>query len=402
MKSRLWVVARHEFTRHVFRRRFIFALLSVPFLLVVMVGLIAMLVTLDTNRDPLGVVDSSGLLDIHMAIPHSTGQVPVEFIPYPDEQAAQAALESGKIQAYYSLGEDFSQTGQARLVYFDEPGDNATDYFEELVLANLRASLPPERAARLAEGFFSASSTPDGSRVFSAERWFDIALPVLISFIFMYIVLSASGFFTAAVAEEKENRTIEILMTTLPTNTMIAGKVIGLMGVALLQATVWMVFAMVTLLIGLPILNPEIQLNLSFSPGTLMFILALFLPAYLMFAALLTAMGAAVTEPSEGQQLAALVTMPLAFSYYLLGLIIENPNSPLSVFFSMFPLTAPTLMPIRWAFAAIPTWQVAATSGILIMCALAALWLAARALELGMLRYDSKLKLREILRGRVA
>ncbi|TAK13890.1 MAG: ABC transporter permease [Anaerolineae bacterium] len=400
--SRMWVVARHEFSRHVFRRRFLFALLSVPMMLVLMIGLIAMLVALDTNRDPLGVVDTSGQFNAEIALSADAEEDRVELLFFTDEADAQAALEAGNIQAYYLLSEGWAEAGAARLVYFDEPGENATDYFEDLVRANLTAPLPSDNAQRLAQGYTIAASTPDGSRVFSSERWLDIALPILVSFVFMYIVLSASGYFTAAVAEEKENRTIEILMTSLSTNTMIAGKVIGLMGVAVLQATVWLAFAAAAMLWGLPILNPDMNLNFALSPGTIVFILVIFVPAYLMFAALLTAMGAAVTEPAEGQQLAALVTMPLAFSFYLLGLMFENPNSPVAVFFSLFPLTAPSLMPVRWAFTAIPVWQVAVTSGLLCLCALGALWLAARALELGMLRFDSKLRLREFFRRRAA
>ncbi len=400
--NRRWVIARHEFTRHVFRKRYLFSLLSLPLMLLTMVGLIALMIAIDSNETPLGVVDPARQLQLDLPLPEEDERERVDILRFETETEARAALEAEEIQAYYVLPENFAHDPAVQLVYFDEPGDNATRYFRDLTLANLLLQLPPERAARAMEGINLSATTPDNERSFSPEKLLDTVLPALTSFVFLFVVFSAAGYFIAIVAEEKENRTIEYLTTSIPSGVFISGKILGLIGVSALQIAVWLAFALAALLLGLPLAGVELPETLTLAPTTLLFMAAIFVPAYVMVVALLTAIGAAVTETSEGQQFAALITLPMSMSFYLFAYILSNPNSPLAIALSMFPITAPTLMPIRWAITAVPIWQIAATSAGLTLAALAGFWLAARALELGLLRFEKRLKLRELFTRRSA
>jgi ABC-2 type transport system permease protein len=76
----------------------------------------------------------------------------------------------------------------------------------------------------------------------------------------------------------------------------------------------------------------------------------------------------------------------------------ENPNSPLSIGFSLFPFTAPLTLPLRSMLTNLPFWQIGLSIGLLFAAAAAAIWLASRAFRLGMLRYGKKLSLAEIFR----
>jgi ABC-2 type transport system permease protein len=105
-----------------------------------------------------------------------------------------------------------------------------------------------------------------------------------------------------------------------------------------------------------------------------------------------------VTEASEAQQMTGMFSLPLAFSYWLAVLIIANPNSPLAITLSLIPFTAPTLMPMRVAFAVVPLEQILLSAAILFACAILAIWLAARAFELGMLRYGQRLSIRALFK----
>ena len=80
----------------------------------------------------------------------------------------------------------------------------------------------------------------------------------------------------------------------------------------------------------------------------------------------------------------------------LTGLLMSNPNSPLSLGLSLFPLTAPVTMLIRDGLTILPAWQIAVSAAIQILCAVASIWLAGRAFRLGMLRYGKRLAWREI------
>jgi ABC-2 type transport system permease protein len=73
-----------------------------------------------------------------------------------------------------------------------------------------------------------------------------------------------------------------------------------------------------------------------------------------------------------------------------------NPNSPLSVGLSLFPLTAPVSLPLRAAFTTLPAWQIAVSLGLLCILAAVSIWFAGRAFRLGMLRYGKRLSWKEL------
>ena len=125
-------------------------------------------------------------------------------------------------------------------------------------------------------------------------------------------------------------------------------------------------------------------------------ILLAIVPAFVMISSLMAAAGATVTEASEGQQVMGMFTIPLYLPYFLIAVLMENPNGPLAVGLSLFPLTAPLTISIRAGFAVIPTWQLVLSVGILIASAVGGLWFAGRAFRLGMLRYGQRLRWKEV------
>jgi ABC-2 type transport system permease protein len=121
------------------------------------------------------------------------------------------------------------------------------------------------------------------------------------------------------------------------------------------------------------------------------------LPSFVLIAALMAAVGATVTEAREGQQVTGLFTLPVMIPYWFAFQIMSNPNGPLAVALSYFPLTAPVALTMRAGFTDLPPGQVLLSVGILVLSAFGALWLAGRALRLGMLRYGQRVNLRELL-----
>jgi len=124
--------------------------------------------------------------------------------------------------------------------------------------------------------------------------------------------------------------------------------------------------------------------------------LAVMFPAFIMVCALMAAVGATITEASEGQQVVGFFTLPIWLPYMLIGVLIQNPNSPLAIALSLFPLTAPMTISMRIGFSSLPAWQVIASVSILVLSAIGAVWLAGRAFRLGMLRYGQRLRWKEI------
>jgi len=124
-----------------------------------------------------------------------------------------------------------------------------------------------------------------------------------------------------------------------------------------------------------------------------------FLPALVLVGSLMAMVGATVTEAREAQQVAGIFTLPIVLPYFFISSIMLNPNGPLSTTLSLFPLTAPIALPMRASFATVPLWQIFIAEGLLVLCAMCAVWLAGKAFHMGMLHYGKKIPLKEVFKS---
>jgi ABC-2 type transport system permease protein len=392
---KFWRIAEHEYSRHVFRKRFLMALFSVPLMIVLMVILVVAVIYIESDPTPVGYIDQSGLLA--KAIPQPAVKWPERNVPmraYPDEASAKTDLLVGKIQAYFVIPPDYLQTGQMKEVYNTQPKGMAVEQFNAFMTTNLLASQPPAIVNRIQEGSHLIVQSIDKSRESSTEQIVNLVLPFIAGILFIVGMMTSSGYLMQTVVEEKENRTMEIMVTSVSPGQLMSGKVIADIAVGVTQLLVWGLFVWLGLAIGK---NYVPWLSGFQFPGAMIGTLALVMvPAFIMISGLMAAVGATVTEASEGQQMMALFTIPIWIPYFLTGSFIQNPNSPLAVAMSIFPLTSPMTMAMRIGFTAIPTWQLLTSTILLVLSAIGAIWLAGRAFRLGMLRYGQRLRLNEI------
>ncbi|MGE5223209.1 MAG: ABC transporter permease [Omnitrophica WOR_2 bacterium] len=395
--SKFWKVVRHEYTRHVLRKRFLFGMFSVPVMVVVMVGVVLLIALSQESGEPAGYVDHSGLLSQAVPLPPPGAlQRVVKFIPFSDEANARQALDSGKIQAYFVLEADYLKTGDARLVSLKEPSQGTRDQFRAFVRASLLARQPEDIALRLSQGDNLVVRAADGSRQLAQGDWFNLLLPIFAGLAFMMAIFTTSGYLMQAVVEEKENRTMEVLVTSVSPLQLMAGKIIGLIGVGLTQFLGWIGFGVLGILVGRNYFSWMQSASISLS--VLLWSFVILIPSFVMVASLMVAVGSTVTEAREGQQISGLFTLPIVIPYWFVALIMKNPNGLVSQVLSFFPLTAPVTLTLRMAFAAIPTWQLGLNLLDLALVAALAVWLAGRAFRLGMLQYGQRLTLRQIVR----
>jgi ABC-2 type transport system permease protein len=393
--NKFWRIAWHEYSRHVFRKRFIFALLSMPLLLALMVVLIILVIWMETKPTPIGYIDHSGLLA--NPVPQPAVKWPmrtVRMVTYAGETSAKADLQAGKIQAYYIISKDYLQSGQAEVVYLKEPKGAVVAQFDSFLKSNLLVNQPRDIANRLIEGNQLIVQSADKSREASQDRIVNVIPPLLSGILFIIAMSTSSGYLLQAVVEEKENRTMEIMVTSVSPGQLMSGKIIADIAVGMTQILVWGIFVVLILVFGksyIPVLN-----GVQFSVATILILLAVMIPAFVMICGLMAAVGATVTEASEGQQVLGLFTLPIWLPYILISVFMQNPNSPLAIALSFFPLTAPMTIALRIGFATIPGWQMITSIVILVLSACGAIWLAGRAFRLGMLRYGQRLRWKEI------
>ena len=391
--NQVWEVLTFEYARHVFRKRFVFALLSLPAFILVMGFVVFLLVRSEFNTSPIGYVDQSGLLTGPGAVVNESSSVTLRR--FETEEDAAEALNTDQIQAYYVLSPNYLETRRAKLVALDEPSSVATRQFTQLVRANLLVQFPTHVVERISQGNQLIVQSLDGSRQFVQGDWVGFVLPFIVGFIFLVAVFATSGYLLQAVVEEKENRTMELLVTTISPNKLMAGKVLGIIAVGWTQLIVW--FGMVLILALVGSLFIDLPEWISFSTSYLVLAMFLFVPAFIMLAALMVAVGSTLTDVQEAQQVTSLFTLPLFIPFWFALILINQPNGLVAVGLSFFPLTAPITLAIRAGFAVIPTWQLVVSISLLIAFALAAIWFAGRAFRLGMLRYGQRIPWREFL-----
>jgi ABC-2 type transport system permease protein len=393
--SKFWHVAWHEYSRHVFRRRFLLALFSVPLIVVVMIVLIIVIIRMDSDPTPIGYIDHSGILA--NPIPQPAAKWPertVPMVPYADETSAKADLQAKKVQAYYVIPQDYLQTGQAEVTYLRELNGIVSQQFDAFLTINLFSNQPPDIAKRIIDGSQIVVQSSGQSQLSMEDRIINLILPVVAGILFIVAMSTSSGYLLQAVVEEKENRTMEIMVTSVSPGQLMSGKVVADIAVSITQLLVWSIFITLALIFGksyFPFLN-----GLGFSGEMIGIIIAVMVPAFIMICGLMAAVGATVTEASEGQQILGLFTIPIWLPYILIATFISNPNSTLAVILSFFPLTAPMTISMRIGLSTIPTWQIVVSVIILVLSAAGAVWLAGRAFRLGMLRYGQRLRWKEI------
>ncbi|MFN6945492.1 MAG: ABC transporter permease [Cytophagaceae bacterium] len=223
-------------------------------------------------------------------------------------------------------------------------------------------------------------------------------------FIFLYGVQVMRG-----VIEEKSNRIIEVIISSVKPLQLMMGKIIGIALLSLTQFIIWLsLTAAVTVITSSFIATNDLQQTpgiddmlghlqtINFGLMILMF-LFYFLMGYLVYSAMFAAIGSMADSETDTQQFMLPVTVPLIFSFVMATTVIENPHSSLAIWLSYIPFTSPIIMMVRMPFN-VPIHEVIISMVILILSFLLITWLAARIYRTGILMYGKKAGIKEVVR----
>jgi ABC-2 type transport system permease protein len=390
------VIARYEYLKRVRTRSFLLSTLGVPALIIV-IGLVgAITAASGENNLPVGYVDHAGVLDQALYAEPHLGHMEdrLALNPYDDEEAARAALEAGDIQGYYVVPAGYPQNPQIDAYYLDEMP--AGEDFSDFVRANLLAqSGMADTSPWLVDGPQATVRDMNTGREISGDAFANVILTLIGGFFFFFAVMGSAGFLMQVVADEKENRTMEILITSVTPFQLIAGKAVGLIAVALTQIIIWTLAVVLVIVVAARFVD---FLDALAVPWSFVAVFALyFLPAFGLMAGMMIAVGSVVTEVQQGQQVAGIFNLLFIAPFFFLVLLFTNPNSPLLVFLTLFPTTSLLTVAMRWGVTGVPLWQLIASWLILAGSAAFSIWLAARIFRRGMLRYGQQMELREVI-----
>lgn len=394
--TNFWLIAKHEYLNTVMRRGFLILLAAVPLGIVALIGMGILVESMGQDSTPLGYVDQAGFLDasLHAALPDADERIQIRA--FADEEAARTALEQGQIQAYYVFPADYLSSLRTD-VYFleDPPSTEAWRDLDDFVRLNLVSSLSPAIQERLLEGPSVTVYDLASNRTFGESEIANIILPFVATFLFFFATMSSSGYMLGVVASEKENRTVEVMLTSVTPEQLIGGKTVGLLAASLTQLAVYLVVGVVGVQVAAAYV-PELQQVEM--PWAYLGVMALFFfPSYALITGMMVALGAAVTEMEQGQQAAGLLNLLFVLPLLVLPVLFANPSHPLILALTLFPTTSFLTISLRWGLGTVPWWQIGLSWVLLVSTAALSIWAAARVFRAGMLRYGKPLNLKAIV-----
>lgn len=254
-----------------------------------------------------------------------------------------------------------------------------------------------------------------------------LAIGGVMAFIMFFMVTMYGAMVMRSVMEEKTNRIVEVMMSSVRPFDLMLGKILGAGAVGLTQVVAWVVLSGAVMLIvpffmggidpgqmqapvtigDTPQIDPEQMEGEAFKfmaeigkqnwPLIISSFIIFFLGGYFIYSSLFAAIGSAMGDDmGEGQSLTLPVMIPIILAFYIIAFAgFRNPDSGLMVFASLFPLFSPIVMPFRMAFSP-PWWQIALSLVLVVAAAFFFVWLAGRIYRVGILLYGKKVTFREI------
>lgn len=371
----IWNVLKYELLTLVKRRSFILSLVLVPLIPMLIIGGLKLLQGKDvpsiqevfvkemTNPLPFGIVDQSGLIQQY---PEWSAK---RFVAVEDEAQAREKTSAGELQGFYRISKDYLASGEITLI---KPEVNMVT---ELAEKKSLTELIKFNLINGDEGLYTKMINPmsvktqylDSEKADTRDQTSGatFGVPTAIGlFFYMFIVISSNQMLSA-ISKEKENRTIEVLLSSASPMDLFLGKVFARGLATLLQMSVWL--GTVVLVSKLNNTGFQLPFELNLSPSLLVLGIPFFVIGFLLFGSLLAGMGAMAQNTREGSQYMMIVNAPLIFAYISINQIIASPTSGLTTFLTLFPLTSPIVIPTRIAIGILPGWQIVASVAILLV-----------------------------------
>lgn len=391
-------VARYEYLHHVGTKRFWLLLISMPLGFLFIFGLSLLISRFSFDTRPVGIVDQGSLIQLEPDnSKESTFFNPqIHLYLYPDTNSARAETEKKEIQGFVVLPEDYVSTYQLTYWSNKQLNSDIQKAVTSFISRNLMASENVDMAVlkRINEGSHISLHSLDGSQSSDGTGWHRIIVPIAIGLLNFIVVMSSGGYLVKALVEEKENRTIEIMLTSVPSREIMTGKIIGNLSVGLTQIAVWALLLIIAGLIFRNRLGFLADINLS--GGYLAVSIALAVLSFLFTAALMATIGAAMTSSEQAQSVISLMVLPMMIPFYFFSVFLNYPNGILARVLSFIPLSAPLALSLRMAFVDVSPWEIGLIFVVIIALTLFVFWLAGVVFKRGMLQYSKRISLKEI------
>lgn len=372
--ANLGKVFKFEFLNLVRRRSFLLMIVLVPLIPSLLFFLLGMLnddqtqsitqifTSEVTNPLPIGVVDQSGIVTDYPD--WLTNGALVEVV---DEDIARQRTAENQLEGFFVIAPDYLESG--KVTYIKPEISMITEIvqqgaLDELINYNLMGA-DQQLYLRYTNPvtYRYEYLDPETADTRDQDSAASFLVPYAIMMLFYMLILISSSFMLNAVGKDKENKTIEILLTSASPMDLFLGKLLGYGAASLLQMMAW--GSAVVLFMNLGGQSFSFLQGVSLSNQIVFLGIPYFILGFFLYGSLMAGIGAMAPNLREGNSSSFILTLPLIFIFLIINQLIGEPNSFLSVFLSIFPLTSSVVMMTRLAIGSVPIWQLALSFGVL-------------------------------------
>ena len=408
------LIAKREFFTQVKKKSFIILTLLTPLLIIVFGGVVSLMFQANETQMQISVIDKSGLFKDKLK---SDENIRYVFSSEETEKSLTKALETTEEMNSVMIipKKEIHELENSIEILTNK---NLSNEARRNIAGNISEIIKAEKINALGISTVQIEDLNKGVNlhvvnILEKEKKQDsflVGVKSGLSIFLMYCVFTFIMMYgirvMRSVLEEKNNRVVEILISSVKPFELMMGKILGVTGVALVQFGVWvvMIFASVMTLgssnVGMVSGVAEVQMVLSalsqINYGLILFVFVIyFLLGYLFYSAMYAAIGSAVDNETETQQFTLFAILPMMLGFYGSITIMNNPDGPMSFWLSMIPFTSPIAMLARIPFD-VPVWELVLSIVILLVSTLGMVFIASKIYRVGILMYGNKVTLKEL------
>lgn len=433
MNSKIGIIIAREFLQRVTKKSFIITTILFPVLMIGLMIAPALIMAFSTTETKeIYVIDHSGIVAQNLK---SSDEV--SFV-IADDGATDTLRTHGNSYGVLFIGNNIVEKPGNVQLYTGEASSMAvectiTSQMEEIIkdeklkqynIENINEILRNVETTVTLQTFRTDSDNEEST---SSSSMVSYAIGTLLSLVLYMFLLMYGQMVMTSIIEEKNNRVLEVMVSSVKPTQLMVGKILGIGSVAVTQIAIWGVLISSAVGILLPMLLPaDIMaqatalnagtldssasnvdadlLGVIAAAGNVAYIVKLFalmaaflLGGFLFYASMFAAIGSAVDNIQDASQLQTAAIMPIIIALVISMSVATDPNSPLAFWTSLVPFTSPMIMMMRIPFG-IATWEIALSLGILYISIIGMIWIAAKIYRVGIFMYGKKPSLKELIR----
>ncbi len=431
MNSKIGIVIKREYLERVSKKSFIFTTILMPlFMATIMIAPALITMFSSPELKHIAVIDDSGII-----APTLKNDDGVKFIPITDP--IEVAKANDSIDGILVINRDILTSPTGATLYTHDASSmlieqNITSQIEKTIEDNRLRNYNIENLDQIINDInanitLTTYRINDEAEDSSSSSTLSYIIGMIMSLLLYMFLLLYGQLVMTSIIEEKNNRVLEIMVSSIKPGQLMMGKILGIGAVALTQVLIWGIIIVSMSAYVLPTILPaeimgevnafnagslntatannDIEMlqalsiisNVSYVVNIFVYLILFLLGGFLFYAAMNAAIGSAVDNVQDASQLQSVVMIPIILGLVMSMSIINDPNSTFATILSMIPFTAPMTMMTRIPFG-IPTWEIITSLVILYISFIGMVWLSAKIYRVGIFMYGKKPTIKELIK----